>query len=534
LTARPEPDVVTHHRREAHHTVRPTSSARRLARACALTGAAALLAAAPALAHGPATRTGPTSSASPYVMPTATGVKVRSILTVGDSIGGYRLAGIPDGLGILPTGDDEFRLLVNHEIASNLGVGRAHGGTGGAFVSQWSIDGEDLRVEAGSDEIRTLNFWNGTAYETRTGDAANVSRFCSADLAAKSAFWDPRSRTGYNGRIFLNGEEAGDEGRAFAHLVTGKDQGSSWELPSLGNASWENLLAAPGAGRRTVVIGLDDTTPGQVYVYVGTKQRSGTPLERAGLVGGSVYGVSVPSAPTTPKTVDGVAYAASVEDRTTGVGGAKVPFTLKGFGDVTAWTGAALQAESVKTGVTEFLRPEDGAWDPAHPDDFYFVTTDRFETPSQVGNSRLWRLRFADVTSPAAGGTIEMLLDGTEEPQMMDNVAVDRTGHILIQEDPGNQAYLARIWSYDVAADAITQVAQLDPDRFTPGAAGFLTQDEESSGIVDASRVLGPGWFIATVQAHYPIAGELVEGGQLFAIYNPASDPTRNAPHQGH
>ncbi len=509
--------------------MRPTSPARRLARACALTGAAALVAAAPALAAGPATRTGPSSSASPYVVPVAAGVRTTSILTVGDGVGGYRLAGIPDGLGIIPTEDDGFRLLVNHEIGASLGVGRAHGGTGGAFVSQWSIDGEGLRVEAGSDLVRTLWFWNGTSYETRTGAAANLARLCSADLAATSAYWDPRSGTGYRGRIFLDGEETGDEGRAFAHLATGKDRGTSYELPFLGNSSWENLVAAPGAGRKTVVIGLDDSTPGQVYVYVGTKQKRGSAIERAGLVGGSVYGVAVPSAPTVSRTVDGVAYPASVEDRATGVGGASVPFTLKGLGDVSTWTGAKLQGESVKAGVTEFLRPEDGAWDPVHPNDFYFVTTDRFATSTQAAASRLWRLRFADVRNPAAGGTIEMVLDGTEGQQMMDNLTVDRTGHALIQEDPGNQAYLAKIWSYDIKADTLTQVAQLDPERFAPGAAGFLTQDEESSGIVDASRVLGPGWFIATVQAHYPIAGELVEGGQLFALYSPASDPSRDS-----
>jgi hypothetical protein len=73
----------------------------------------------------------------------------------------------------------------------------------------------------------------------------------------------------------------------------------------------------------------------------------------------------------------------------------------------------------------------------------------------------------------------------------------------------------------------VTAIAVHDPARFGAGAPGLLTTDEESSGIVDASRILGPGWFIADVQAHDAIAGELVEGGQLVAIYNPASDPTR-------
>lgn len=67
-------------------------------------------------------------------------------------------------------------------------------------------------------------------------------------------------------------------------------------------------------------------------------------------------------------------------------------------------------------------------------------------------------------------------------------------------------------------------LAQHDPARFgdigIPAAAPFTT-NEESSGIVDAQDVLGPGWFLLTVQAHYPLIGTLVEGGQLLALYDP-------------
>src|SRR5262249_41576046 len=45
--------------------------------------------------------------------------------------------------------------------------------------------------------------------------------------------------------------------------------------------------------------------------------------------------------------------------------------------------------------------------------------------------------------------------------------------------------------------------------------------DEETSGVIDASDLLGPGWFLIDVQAHYLIPGELVEGGQLLAIQLP-------------
>jgi hypothetical protein len=63
--------------------------------------------------------------------------------------------------------------------------------------------------------------------------------------------------------------------------------------------------------------------------------------------------------------------------------------------------------------------------------------------------------------------------------------------------------------------------AALEPDLFLPGAPNFLTNDEESSGIIDASDFLGDGWFLLDVQAHYPLPGELVQGGQLLALHVP-------------
>lgn len=80
---------------------------------------------------------GPSSSASPYVRRVEPGVVSVAILTVGDAVDGYRLVGIPDGLGAFDNGDGTFTLLVNHEINAALGIPRAHGAKG-AFVSRSS------------------------------------------------------------------------------------------------------------------------------------------------------------------------------------------------------------------------------------------------------------------------------------------------------------------------------------------------------------------------------------------------------------
>src|SRR5262249_30943555 len=70
--------------------------------------------------------TGPSSSASPYVLPTNTAVDVTSILTTGDSVGGYRMAGTPDGLGAFDNGDGTLTVLMNHEFTDAEGVAHTH------------------------------------------------------------------------------------------------------------------------------------------------------------------------------------------------------------------------------------------------------------------------------------------------------------------------------------------------------------------------------------------------------------------------
>lgn len=450
---------------------------------------------------------GPSSSQSPYIFRSQPGVVTKAILTVGDSVNlkpdgvtPYRMVGIPDGLGAFDNGDGTFTLLMNHEIPGT-GIPRAHGAQG-AFVSRWIIRTDDLTVLHGEDLIQNVMVWNKTTYQYEPATVAQktFSRFCSADLPALSAFYDSASGLGYNGRIYMNGEETGTEGRAFAHVLNG----TSYELPWLGKFAWENSVANPATGTSTVVAGLDDGTGGQVYFYVGTKTSSSNPVEAAGLTNGNLFSIKVAGLDT--------------ETNSTVLNG-PTAFTAYNFGDVSSLTGAQLEAASKDGSVfraTSFQRPEDGAWDPNNPNDFYFVTTASF-----TGNSRLWRTHFNDPANPAVGGTIEMLLDGSEGQKMMDNLTINDRGQLVIQEDPGNQTHIAKIWLYDIASDTLTEVAHHDPDRFVPGAPNFLTQDEESSGVIDASAILGEGWYLLDQQAHYATDAELVEGGQLLALHIP-------------
>ena len=475
---------------------------------------------------------GLSSSATPYILPSSgSGVQVRSLLTVGDAVGGYVMAGIPDGLGAFDNGDGTFTLLMNQEISNSpilLGAMRAHGGKA-AFVSSWTINKSDLSVVAGSDLIKQVFSWDSalqqsksTANSLANGNGINFNRFCSADLPPVSALYNAATGLGTQARLFLNGEEGGNTGFALANVASGADKGKTYILgkfnPSTNGSGltavggWENLLANPFAQDKTIVIGNNDGGTGvlsnAVAVYVGIKTNSGSEADKAGLTNGLLKFINVTG--NAAEIVNSTTRATNITSGTR--------FNLSGIAS------------------TAFSRPEDGAWDPLDPKKYYFVTTDRLDTlidgiGSQVGTTRLWRLNFDDITNPDLGGTIDLLIDGDitngKKGNMFDNITIDKSGHILLQEDVGNALHNGKIWQYDTATDSLKLLANHDPSRFGDiGLAATLpfNIDEETSGVIDMQDILGPGMFLLVDQAHYAIADPLqVEGGQLLSLFNPSS-----------
>lgn len=419
---------------------------------------------------------GTQAETTPYLVPVANGVEFQTILTTGDNVGGYTMAGTPDGLGAFDNGDGTFTVLINHEFSTTVGIAHTHNaslGTDGAgsYIDRLVIRKSDLAVISGGDQIQQV--LDGETFEPLEGDDLNLSRLCSGDLPDVGAFYNASSGLGTQSRIFLTGEETSG-GRAIASVVSGPENGLTYTLPLFGGAAWENLLANPDSGDTTLVMGNADTGGGKIYAYVGTKLGAGNEIQKAGLTNGITYEIRI--------NADG-------------------SFDLVGPGE-----------------GTPFDRPEDGAWDPNNPSDFYFVTTAGFNTAATPRNSQLFRMRFNDVTDPTSGGTVEVLIDGQGVAQMFDNIAVDKLGRVLIQEDPGGNPYLAKIWAYDIASGALIELAQHDPARFVMGGAEFLTENEESSGVIDVSDILGEGTYLLDVQPHYSTTPTLVEGGQLLIM----------------
>jgi len=496
---------------------------------------------------------------TPYITPTALGWSVTSILTTGNAMAdGYRMGGVPDGLAAYSNGDRTITVLMNHETASPAGTGSGsanntagHGGTAGGYVSQWVINKDTLQVISGRDFVNTpanFNVWNsGTsswiAGNTIPGDSRlNIARLCSADMAPTSAFYNAATGQGFNGKIFLNGEEGGGGlGRAFAWVV---GEQKAYELPVFKSAftsstpntlpAFENLLANAATGNKTVVMANSDGGTNQVSIYLGNKQSTGNAVEKAGLTNGQLFGIKVAGVTT--------------EDRTTNVG------IAKGGSGIGSGTTAAISLATPNNGTT-FLRPEDGAWDPRNPNRYLFVTTDRGNTAAdggalsaggtfvsgagQAGRSRLWAITFDDVnninTAGGATGRIELLLNGNEGGDMFDNMSIDERGIVTLQEDIGNSAHNGKMWTYDTNTGVFSMIFKHDPSKFGDLMAGVFsaptapfTTDKETSGVIDVTALFSDAaWYgnggrvlLAVDQAHFSYASDaqLAEGGQLMLL----------------
>ena len=506
---------------------------------------------------------GPSSSQSSYLTPTAPGWSATAIMTVGDRVGGlpagYMFAGIPDGLGAYSNGDGTMTVLANHEIGATqttppvlLGTARAHGAAGG-FVSKWVINTSTWQVISGGDFVTSPTnqmMWDTTANSGAGNWVARTAsnpyaylRPCSADLPKLEAFYDASNGgTGYNGLIFLNGEETGAEGKGLAWIVTGTEAGKVYELPHHGKYSWENALARSNYGLspsatnllQTVVVGTDDTTPGEVYVYIGAKTNTGNAVQKAGLANGLTYGLKVLTA---------TGYTGDILfENATGITGTFGLAQIFDNATLANKTGAQFQAESLRLKVTQFARPEDAQW--IDEDSLVFATTGA--TVNGVANitAKIYQLDFnSDATNGilTTGGNIKVLVNSANltgkdgaKAASFDNLTLGEDGLLYIQEDPGSREYVAKHWVVNplagnqaaVEASAV-QIFESDRSRFTTGAVNFQTIDEEHSGIIDITSIVADGitgskWFLVATQNHAAATGAnaatLVEGGQFIAL----------------
>jgi hypothetical protein len=221
--------------------------------------------------------------------------------------------------------------------------------------------------------------------------------------------------------------------------------------------------------------------------------------------------------------------------------------------------------------VFRFVRLEDIAYDkrPGMSNVLYLIDSGRGTAGASQAdrstNGRVWKM-VLDEDDPTKVTSLEILIEGDDqavktlgEIHQPDNIEATKQA-LLITEDPGSSqqftlptsdpnATTARLWKYDLQTGAMEAVASVNQGAdegptdvdgqtgtTTPGALGSW----EASGIVDASHILGRGWFYVTVQAHTlwvqkadgpdaidaPNGKDYTykrEGGQLLAIRIPGA-----------
>jgi secreted PhoX family phosphatase len=434
-------------------------------------------------------------------------VEITPLLTSGDIVADYQMAGVPDGLGAYRAGDDVV-LYMNHELTqeeeTNLSAAR---------VSRLVLDSVTGAVKHGEYLIDgTEGYW----------------ALCSATLVGPEV--------GFAAPVFLTGEEtvAGPHGG----IVLGIDaaSGTVTELPWLGAFRHENQVVIPGfPGKTVLLLTDDDALASELYLYVADDSQ--------GLLHGrgQLYVFTADDGTTTADIAKGISLT-----------GRFVPIDQTVVHDA-----AALQRAVEAAGAFRFVRLEDATHDRAKPGAVYFADNGddappNLATPTGAPlsqNGRLYHMQL-DPSDPTLVTSLRVLLNGDDGDDLRNPDNIDATETtVMIQEDlnwynrywnldgtAGADAYgnpvrwadveeraPGRVLAYDVESGAVTVVARIDqsdaPDRFVD--IGYEGGAWESSGIIDASDFFGPGAWLLDVQAHtalVPQFGGVDEGGQLLLL----------------
>jgi Bacterial protein of unknown function (DUF839) len=207
------------------------------------------------------------------------GVQITPLLSVGDTLGGYRYEAVPDGISLKRKDHNRVNLFVNHET--------------GKSPFPWSTTGGNTATNAENDfdnaQVSKLTLLQGSA-DVLGGSLEITSdlgfqRFCSNYLATR--------REGFTRPILFTNEETpdyfwrqedswpplpiGDPNEKEGGLVVAYEPGSgkARTIPGMGRHNHENSVPVPGYGHPVVLSGDDPFTSGPLSA-VGT-----TPIQPA-------------------------------------------------------------------------------------------------------------------------------------------------------------------------------------------------------------------------------------------------------------
>ncbi|HEV3479412.1 MAG TPA: hypothetical protein VG144_08175 [Gaiellaceae bacterium] len=422
----------------------------------------------------------------PYLLPAAPGVVIDPILTTGDivpgsqtqpSIGGppvpYQMTGIADGIGAYKSrgGDDDddddggrgrggdVVVVFNHETGRTFP---------GPVTGPAGVDARITRLEIDKRTRTVLD-----AEYLFTGHEG-FERFCSSFL------------TMIHGRpMYFTGEEATDvpgtpAGRDGTSIALDPETGMWRATPHWGRLNHENVV--PIRLSKWVILSTDDDfRPGPSYLYAYIANDFNRAVRG---VEGSLY---VWKADNNAKN-----------QNSTVVKGESVPgrfIPLSQAPDNA--TSASLKAAATRENAFRFDRLEDLDPFPGKKGRTYFVDTGK---PPQTVRGRLYQFDI-DPRDPTRA-TLKMVLNGDapDNDDIVNPDNIDASKKVLVLQEDRESAFRGEpsrvlVWNYNPNSQPRTVARVARPET----ASRF---NWESSGIFDASHLLGKDWWLLDVQAH--------------------------------
>lgn len=521
----------------------PVARPRRRRSLSAFVAALALVVALPASTLGTSRHPNPSVA---YVSLTAhaAGGRVVPLINSGQTFDGEIFEGIPDGLGVVPVGQGQryVDLYVAFEQSHVPFSGFA--------------DFEDSSVHRARLDLKTLQL---TKLEEVLPPSAGFIRFCSAFMAGPEE--------GFRNYTLMVNEESNDVLDVPAGAPYGSDPalapyrqagysvfldtktGAFDEIASLGRHNHENTVIVPGGWDDLVALSGDDTfdaPSSQLYLHLSADAEAFVADE------GDLYAFQVTAGDAGPMNETQIAnpFNGANDYHEISVGdtwrGRFIPVPDEiARGTTGTAPQRALEDWSNANNVFQFIRVEDLAYDPDNPNVVYFADTgerraltdaewvaldtrggtiDRSATgrlhrglsrvpadPNQAqifpadpfgvhGNGRIFRM-VLNADNPLAVDSFSVvhdadttLADGVNRMRNPDNLDVGLSS-IMVQEDTSD----AKIWRYALDTGTWTHVGTVTHP--TNPSAG------ESSGIIDMSEWLGPGWWALDVQSHVNLPG---------------------------